>query len=155
MRTDKASVQLNEVLVTLMEQTLGNMGNQYEIEGISFANFTKLLKSSEIAGIVVKVFSKLIPHKDNRFQVVCLNHFTNPVAQIGYTQRERFYLTLIGHLKDIVHNLRQRIARKCAQLFNYGIGVISTKQVRVCTRNQAIKIIFVVLVRKPSDSGLF
>ena len=93
-----------------MEQTLGNMGNQHEIEGIGFADFTKLLKSGEIAGIVVKVFSKLIPHKDNSFQAVCLNHFTNPVAQISHAQREGFYLTLIGYLKDVVHNLCQRIA---------------------------------------------
>ena len=114
-----------------------------------------ILESGEIASIVVKVFSKLIPHKDNSFQAVCLNHFTNPVAQIGYTQRESFYLTLIGHLKDIVHNLRQRIARKCAQLFNYGIGIISAKQVGICTCDQAIEIIFVVLIRKPCNGCLF
>ena len=45
-----------------MEQTLGNMGNQHEIERIGFADFAKLLESGEIASIVVKVFSKLIPH---------------------------------------------------------------------------------------------
>ena len=32
MRTDKASVQLDEVLVALMEQALGHMGHQHKIE---------------------------------------------------------------------------------------------------------------------------
>ena len=88
-----------------MEQALGNMGDQHEIERIGFADFTKLLESSEIAGIVVKVFRELVPHKDNGFQTVCPNHFANPVAQIRHAQREGFHLTLIGHLENIVHDL--------------------------------------------------
>ena len=154
MRTDKASVQLDEVLVALMEQALGHMGHQHKIEGIGFADFTKLLKSGEIAGVVVEIFGKLVPHKDNRLQTVCPDDLTNPVAQIGHAQRQSFYLTLIGYLEDIVHNPCQRLAGEGAQLLNHRIGVISAKEVRVSASDQSVEVVFVILVREPCNGSI-
>ena len=44
-RTNKTSVQLDEILISLMEQTLCNMGNKNEIERLSLTDFAKLLEA--------------------------------------------------------------------------------------------------------------
>ena len=59
MRIHKTIVELNEVLVTLVEQTGADMGNENEIKRLCLADFAKLLEAGQVAGIIVKILGEL------------------------------------------------------------------------------------------------
>ena len=151
MGTDKPAVQLNKVLISLMEQALGNMGNQNKVEWVSLTDFTEFLEASQIASVVIEILREFVPDKHNGLQAVGLDHFSDPFAKSGDTKRQRFDLAFISNPENIVHDLCQGITGEAAQFSKNRFNVITTEKVGIGAGNQSVEITLVVCIRKPGD----
>ena len=130
------------------------MRNENEIKRFCLAQFTKFLKAGEIAAVVIEVFCKFVPNKDDCFQLVRTKDFHYPVAQVFRRHREGFNLSFTGHGKDLVHQSVKRRVPIGFQLAHDGIHIISTKEISITSLDVDVETLFVFLVRKIADHRL-
>ena len=146
MRIDKAAIELDEIFVALMEKARTYMSNEDEVERLSFAQLAKLLKPSKISSVVIEIFGKLIPNKDDGLQFVSTYDFNQPVAQVVCCHRECANLTLTCDFENLIHQGMKWKVLIGFQFLDDTIHIVAAKKILVATLHIYIETLFVLRI---------
>lgn len=146
MGVDKSSIQFNEILITVGEQTCTDVRNQDEIERVGFADFNQFLKACQVTSVVVEILSKFIPNEDDGFQIVDFDSLLDPVSEVAGRHSKRLDLTLSGHLENLLHERMKRRIRITSQFADDIIYRVATEKVRVTALNINTEALFIFRV---------
>ena len=100
---NESTFDLAEVLIISREYIFDIVSYDYEIKRRTAAEIRKLLETSQRTHIVPEVFSKLVPYKNQGFQVIFPDNGVYPFGKTVRVERKRFELAFFSDFHYLVH----------------------------------------------------
>ena len=117
------------------------MGDNHQIKVCRTGYIGNFLKTGKGTHVVVEVLAELIPDKQNGFEIVLFNDFSNPLAQFC---RSSFKVALeLGDTENFLHQGGEGIIRVGLQFFDNGIGIVAAEQAAITSLGIDIEALFV------------
>ena len=139
----------------IKEQTSTLVRHDHKVERMGKADFRQSLKTSQGVRVVLEELSKLIPDKQNGFNLIFRDNILNPVCHALNIQTQSSNTVILCNGNDVSHCFGNLRRSSILQTVDNSINIVSAKRPRILLLgNKSVEIVTVCFLLQPFQSGI-